>query len=337
MPPSMRQNNSTQKWLLPILQAVKDLGAEYLSFAYSVPNASDGHFVTVFVDDKPLWTMLATSTGSGFVDSGKLPLCELTGVRKISILLHSLGEKNAVVQFRNIRAFTVSGPQADVSLNVSAPATIASGTPFNAVFKVRNNGPAQATATEFSAAVGSAAALGAVTTTHGNCTTSAELKCDLGALASGAEATITAVLTGLSQKELAITGMARSGVSDPNSSNNNGFVKTTITAGQPRLAGSVSNKGIHSPGVLWVDLKISNTGSSLARNVTVTQILPRVLAGSGTVTMNATLSPPLPLVLGDISVNNSVTRRLYFNLPATVTRFSITENGTLSGVKLARA
>jgi hypothetical protein len=96
----------------------------------------------------------------------------------------------------------------------------------------------------------------------------------------------------------------------------------------------VSGKGVvqGSPGVRYYDVTFTNTGTGIARNLKLNQVALRTLSGTGTVTYNAPLSPPLPATLGDVGVGASTTVRLYLNVPSTVTRFSIGENGQYSDV-----
>jgi len=65
----------------------------------------------------------------------------------------------------------------------------------------------------------------------------------------------------------------------------------------------------------------------------VKTVVPRTLMGTGVVTYDASLSPALPLPMGDLNVGAATTVRFYFNVPATVTRFSITEGGSVQDVR----
>ena len=47
---------------------------------------------------------------------------------------------------------------------------------------------------------------------------------------------------------------------------------------------------------------------------------------------STTLSPALPLAIGNLNVGNAVTTKVYLNVPSTATRISITENGTVQDV-----
>lgn len=64
----------------------------------------------------------------------------------------------------------------------------------------------------------------------------------------------------------------------------------------------------------------------MAQAVNINQITLRTLSGTGTVTL---ASPALPAALGPLAVGASLTVPLTLNVPATVTRFSVTETGTL--------
>jgi hypothetical protein len=100
-------------------------------------------------------------------------------------------------------------------------------------------------------------------------------------------------------------------------------------ADPPSLSGTVTGLGLHSSGAIFIDLQLKNSGTGSARNIQINQIQLRTLSGSGTVTYNSTLSPMLPLSVGDLTAGAFTSITLYFNVPSTVLRFSMTENGTL--------
>ena len=120
---------------------------------------------------------------------------------------------------------------------------------------------------------------------------------------------------------------------DSNNNVGSAVANVSVTLGQPRLSGTIVAKGVQSPGVLYVDLKLTNTGTGNARNVLINQIAVRTLLGSGTVTPNnSTVAQSLPNAIGNLYVGTSTTVRLYFNVPSTVMRFSLTEGGTVQNV-----
>ena len=106
----------------------------------------------------------------------------------------------------------------------------------------------------------------------------------------------------------------------------------TVTLGAPAITAAIANKGRDPDGSFWIDLRLANGGSGHARNVRLTSLAFRTLNGLGTVTYDAARSGPLPLQFGAIDVGETRTVRLYLNVPPTVARFSITENGVLQNV-----
>lgn len=105
-----------------------------------------------------------------------------------------------------------------------------------------------------------------------------------------------------------------------------------VIVGTPRVSARIVSQGAYSAGIVYVDLQLTNTGNGNARNVRLDRLLFYVLSGGGKVTYNATLSPPLPYMLGSLDVGDSTTVRLYLNVSRNVKRFAIVEYGTLEDV-----
>jgi hypothetical protein len=101
--------------------------------------------------------------------------------------------------------------------------------------------------------------------------------------------------------------------------------------GTPAIQGRVVNKGLQSPGVYFVDVQFTNSGAGLAAQMSIASVVAKVLGGTGTIVYSG---PPMPLALGSLAPGLTVTAHLLFGVPKpnTVTRFSLTENGTLSDV-----
>jgi hypothetical protein len=74
------------------------------------------------------------------------------------------------------------------------------------------------------------------------------------------------------------------------------------------------------------NLQLTNTGFTAAQAVNVSQITLRTLSGTGTVKLT---SPTLPLAVGPLAIGATTTVPLTLNVPSTVTRFSLTEGGTI--------
>ena len=111
-----------------------------------------------------------------------------------------------------------------------------------------------------------------------------------------------------------------------------GSFTVTVGVGTPTLAAIVANKGRDAAGSVWIDLRLTNTGSGHARNVSLSSLTLRTLSGTGSVTYDGSRSGPLPLQVGSLDVGQTRTVRLYMNVPATVARFSITEGITFQNV-----
>ena len=96
-------------------------------------------------------------------------------------------------------------------------------------------------------------------------------------------------------------------------------------SGQPSLSGAVAGKSA-SGSTMTLVLQLTNTGVGMAQSIVINQIVPRTLSGSGTVTV---VSPTAPVSEGSLVVGASTTASVILNVPSTVTRFSLTENGSM--------
>jgi hypothetical protein len=106
----------------------------------------------------------------------------------------------------------------------------------------------------------------------------------------------------------------------------------TQQPGRPDFIAQIVNQEAVAPGVVGIDLRLTNTGVGTARNLTLNAITPRVLTGTGTVTLNTALSPSLPFVTPNVDVGSYITVRLTFNVPSTVKRFSVSETGNVTDI-----
>jgi hypothetical protein len=91
------------------------------------------------------------------------------------------------------------------------------------------------------------------------------------------------------------------------------------------LSGQLSNV-VQSGTTVTATLTLTNIGFTAAQAVNINQITFRTLSGSGTV---ALASPVLPAAEGPLAIGASMTVPVTLNVPATVTRFSMTESGTI--------
>lgn len=107
---------------------------------------------------------------------------------------------------------------------------------------------------------------------------------------------------------------------------------TSVTAsgpcGPPSLSGQITNV-TQSGTTVTASLQLTNTGFTAAHVLNINKITLRALSGSGTVTLS---SPTLPAAEGPLAIGASTAVPLILNVPATVTRFSLTESGNLQDV-----
>ena len=96
--------------------------------------------------------------------------------------------------------------------------------------------------------------------------------------------------------------------------------------------GSVATVGTDPSGAIYVNVLLTNTGTGNARNLKINSLVFRTLSGSGTVTYNSTLSPSVPITIGNLDVGIPVTIKVFLNVPNTATRISVTENGPVQDV-----
>ena len=106
----------------------------------------------------------------------------------------------------------------------------------------------------------------------------------------------------------------------------------TVVVGTPRITGSIAGVGTDPSGATYFNVVLTNTGTGNARNLRINTLTFRALSGTGTITYNTSLSPALPIPIGNLDVGASITRRIYVNVPGTVTRLSITESGPVQDV-----
>lgn len=156
-------------------------------------------------------------------------------------------------------------------------------------------------------------------------------------LASGASANVSVTLTPPagtrigSSDSLTVTVQSNNVASLHNSAALTVFVTGVAqTPGRPDFIAQVVRQEEVAPGVIGLDLRFTNTGIGTARAITLGSIGLRTLAGSGNVSLNTALSPALPFVTPNIDVGSFFTVRLTFNVPPTVQRFSVSENGVVS-------
>ncbi len=72
--------------------------------------------------------------------------------------------------------------------------------------------------------------------------------------------------------------------------------------------------------------QLTDRGTGDAQGTLINKVTFRTLGGTGSVSLAA---PAFPVSVGNLPVGTSTTLALALNVPSTVTKFSITENGTM--------
>jgi large repetitive protein len=188
---------------------------------------------------------------------------------------------NKPYSYRADEVRTPVGESADVALTKTGmPDAVRAGGSVTYKLVARNNGPSTARAVSVADTLPDGVELVSAQPTQGSCT--GKVDCDLGELASGAEAIITVVVrvpaastaTGLTN-----VATATSTTSDPNQSNNNASVTTPVTRAADLSIDKVVAPTDPAPGeVVKYTLTIRNNGPSDAEQVRIADSLPAGLS-----------------------------------------------------------
>jgi len=101
--------------------------------------------------------------------------------------------------------------------------------------------------------------------------------------------------------------------------------KELVGPGCPALAGKLLGQTKNGTNIS-VDLQLTNNGIGAATKIVISSIVPRTLAGAGTVTYTGQ-SPPYSL--GGLQPGSAARVTLTFKVPPTVKKFSVSEAGTV--------
>jgi hypothetical protein len=98
--------------------------------------------------------------------------------------------------------------------------------------------------------------------------------------------------------------------------------------GKPSLSAKIVSTSKNGT-TLTATLQLTDGGTGAADNIQVTQITLQTLSGTGTVTLT---SPRPPISAGNLAIGASTKVTLTLKVPSTVTKFSVTEKGTLQDI-----
>ena len=216
---------------------------------------------------------------------------------------------------------------ADVAISVmDSPDPLVLGNRLTYSVVVRNLGPDGARDVAVNGDL--PASLGPLTTVGGTCLGTTKMVCSVGNMAVGQSAVISIRGTPQSAGSLQSTFAITSATTDLNTANNSSIANTAV-AGRPVLAAAVTGQS-RSGSNLTVQISIRNAGSEPVRNVTVSGISARVLAGAGVIVVS---SPALPAPLGNLAPGQSAPLTVTLSVPSTVTRFTLTQSGSVQDAR----
>lgn len=140
-------------------------------------------------------------------------------------------------------------------------------------------------------------------------------------LAVGASCTIT-----VNFKPSAVGSRTASvSISDNAPGSPQGISLSGTGTGHPSLSAKITSQTQNGTQLTLV-LSFTNVGSDNAYDIWMNQVSLRTLGGTGTVSL---LSPSLPLNMGNETMGGSSSYTFQFTVPSTVTKFSVTESGTM--------
>jgi uncharacterized repeat protein (TIGR01451 family) len=234
----------------------------------------------------------------------------------------------------NIYAMRLSpDPTADLEVHQSESADPAPlNQPHVYTIAVSNPGAGVATDVALVDILPSGVTLNSAVPTQGSCTQVVPVVCSLGSIGAGGQASVAVSVTPTVAGTRSNVAMASTSAFDPDAADNRNEEATVfgnVASGPPKIAAVITGKRFVAPGVLSVDLLLTNKGSGNALNVTLGAIQFRTLTGVGAVTMT---SPALPIAIGNVNAGVSATVTLTLDVPPTVRRFAMSEAGAMEGV-----
>jgi uncharacterized repeat protein (TIGR01451 family) len=192
---------------------------------------------------------------------------------------------------------TVLAPSADLAIVIAgSPNPVIVGNNLTYTLTATNKGPSDVTGATVTDTLPAGVAFVSSTASQGSCSGTSSVTCNLASLASGANGTVTIVVTPTVVGPLSNTASVISGVldpPDPNMTNNSKTVNTTVLATPPPPLPSADLALLVTDGPdpvtvgnnLTYAITVTNNGPDAASNVTLTDTVP-----SGVTFVSSTVS-----------------------------------------------
>lgn len=201
----------------------------------------------------------------------------------------------------------LSKTPADVSVVASAPASSATGANTAATFTVSNAGPNAVSDVSLVATFSSEPIVVSGTPSQGTCVTGAVVRCDLGPLANGANATVSITVIPTSAGNLTSSALITSSLFDPKLSNNRSSSVTAVTGPAYNMTPVLSVISPQSAQLGGGTLSLTVNGSNFAGGASVNwngAPLPTTFVSSAQLTATVDASLIANLGSAQITVTN---------------------------------
>jgi uncharacterized repeat protein (TIGR01451 family) len=319
---------------------VSNLGPDPTSGTISVANTLPGGVTGAsgsgsgWTCGAPVGSVITCTQPGPLASSGSLPTLTISMTAPVTTgsITNSATVSNSVADSNssnNTASVTTNvGPQANLAITKTGPASVNAGQNIVYTITVTNNGPTAATGT----VVSDSTPVGvAFISNTGACT--GAYPCNIGVLNAGQSVVITStynVPSTFSGGSVVNTASVTSAVNDPNLTDNISTATTTVTAGAGNADISVTKTGPPSilPGQnISYTITVTNSGPASAANVFVDDVTPSGLTFLGNA---GACSGPFPCALGTLTAGQSVVITATYNVPANFSGTTISNTATVS-------
>ena len=203
----------------------------------------------------------------------------------VNVAVVTANEADPVPSNNDATTTTTIDPAADVRISKSAsPDPVAVGDPLTYSLVVTNDGPSDATGVQVVDALPGSMSFVSATPSQGTCShTAGTVTCDLGALATGASASIPLVVTPDATGTISNSATVSAAEADPAPANNTAAVDVEVEEPAPTRADLSISKTVDDGSASEGDrvrytIEVTGLGPGTATGIVVVDVLPETLA-----------------------------------------------------------
>ena len=252
---------------------------------------------------------------STFVPIGSFPVAGIQSTTGSPSSLVRWGEDGLAFRttqqiyiLRNALVKDLSSSPADMAVALDAPPSAMTGAAIPITVTITNAGPSAATNVTLTDVISANAVLISAQPSQGSCGVSAMASCNLGAVGSGATATVALQVRGLSAGPFTNTATVNATQTDPGKTNNTATSSTTITGTAYNAVPTLLSLSPQSTLAGSPSLTITVNGSNFSTGSTVVwdgTSLPTTFVGVNQLTATVDASLLVSAGSADVSVSNS--------------------------------